>query len=613
MHFRKDINGLRAIAVIAVVIFHFFPELIPGGFAGVDVFFVISGYLMTGIIFRGIEQKNFSLSYFYIARANRIIPTLAVVCSVMLLFGWFYLNPIDYSTLARHSLASLAFVSNIVYCFGAGYFGEKAHTLWLLHTWSLSVEWQFYIFYPIVLVVFAKFLSFKNLKYLVVMATILSFLISAGFTPHYKDPAFFLLPTRAWEMLLGGLAFLYPMKLDQLKSKLVEITGLLLILATYFLADETLVWPGYLALAPVLGTFFIIQAQQNESFLTSNAMFQKLGSWSYSIYLWHWPLAVFIYYHTLPMTWSLLGMTASVVLGYLSYRFIEKIRFKNNFTDIKSYLTCYPILATMVLAAISAYIYLNNGIYFRFTPAQSKIYQQASEALEDWHYPDANLRIAGLDIRFIPGNTDENILFIGASHIMQTYPFVEEHSKKYNVYYLTQNGCLPTSSFRNPKWSCDNLKNYQKLLSEVKFKKIIMSAYSFDSYLPKNTDLHDDAMTQRINEIDEMLANLKQHAQEFYLLLPEPRGRSFDPLLAARYNLPLHLDVQQVREDFKNHTFIMSRLKNLDQIKIIDPINFLCTDFCEVRDENGFFYRDDNHMRPWYARKALEYLREAIE
>ena len=170
--FRQDINGLRAIAVIAVVLFHFNASWMPGGFAGVDVFFVISGFLMTGIIFRGIEQENFSILKFYVARANRIIPALAVLCLVLLVFGWFYLTPLDYKALGKHAASSVAFLSNIIYWRESGYFDAASHEKWLLHTWSLSVEWQFYILYPLVLVAMRKFMSIKTMKFLLLIGTV---------------------------------------------------------------------------------------------------------------------------------------------------------------------------------------------------------------------------------------------------------------------------------------------------------------------------------------------------------------------------------------------------------------------------------------------------------
>lgn len=156
MQFRFDINGLRAYAVIAVVIYHFNSQWLSGGFAGVDVFFVISGYLMTSIILKGISTENFSIMYFYMARAKRIIPALFIMCLAVLLLGWFILSPIEFKDLGKHTAASAGFVSNLIYWKESGYFAASSHSKWLLHTWSLSVEWQFYLIYPVLLVILSK-------------------------------------------------------------------------------------------------------------------------------------------------------------------------------------------------------------------------------------------------------------------------------------------------------------------------------------------------------------------------------------------------------------------------------------------------------------------------
>lgn len=253
MNFRKDINGLRAIAVIAVVLFHFNASWMPGGFAGVDVFFVISGFLMTGIIFRGIEQENFSISKFYIARANRIIPALALLCLVILVFGWFYLMPDDYRILGKHAASSISFVSNFIYWQEVGYFDAAAKEKWLLHSWSLSVEWQFYILYPLVLVAMRRFFSIKTMKSMLLVGTVLGFIFCAIATYKWPNPSYYLLPARAWEMMIGGVAYLYPFTLKENRKKLVEWTGLALVIGSYFLISAENPWPGYLALFPVVG------------------------------------------------------------------------------------------------------------------------------------------------------------------------------------------------------------------------------------------------------------------------------------------------------------------------------------------------------------------------
>ena len=359
--FRKDINGLRAIAVIAVVIFHFKPTWVEGGFAGVDVFFVISGFLMTGIIFRGLELNNFSLLQFYVSRANRIIPALALLCSVLLLLGMLILTPNEYKVLGMHAAGSLGFFSNILYWTESGYFDSASHGKWLLHTWSLSAEWQFYIIYPLVLFLLHKFISIKYLKLLLLLGTITSFLFCIFFTYNWPTGAYFLLPSRIWEMLLGGVAYLYPITLKNRSNKILERIGIVLILSSYFFISQSASWPGYLAFLPVFGTYLIIQSKNENSLFTGNYIFQKIGAWSYSIYLWHWPIVVFIYYYSLPEYWIIIGITLSVFLGYLSYRFIENIKFKSIFNYKNVAYKCVPLLMIYFIGGISYYVYYTDG------------------------------------------------------------------------------------------------------------------------------------------------------------------------------------------------------------------------------------------------------------
>ena len=352
MNFRHDINGLRAFAVIAVVLFHFDANWLPGGFAGVDVFFVISGYLMTAIIFKGVEQNNFSLTKFYLARAKRIVPALTVLSTTLLVFGWFYLYNVEYAELSKHAFNSLLFWSNHTYWLEAGYFDAGSHEKWLLHTWSLSAEWQFYIIYPIVVALLAKIIPLRWLKILLCIAATASFGLCIVASIYWPDAAYFLLPTRAWQMLLGGLAFLYPIAYFKNKKSLEGI-GFLLIIISYIFIDKYQMWPGYLALLPVLGAFLIIQAHNNESIMTNNVFCQKIGLWSYSIYLWHWPVVVYIqnFIDNITLTTQLLGITISVILGFISFHSIEK--------STKRFLLFSLYFATLLSAY---YLYKYNGV-----------------------------------------------------------------------------------------------------------------------------------------------------------------------------------------------------------------------------------------------------------
>lgn len=325
MNFRTDINGLRAIAVLGVVLFHFLGNALPGGFAGVDVFFVISGFLMTAIIFRGLQAQTFKVTDFYLARARRIVPTLTVLCIVLLPLGWIYLHPIDFGTLGKHAIGSLSFTSNFMYIKESGYFDEASKEKWLLHTWSLSVEWQFYVVYPIALVMLRKFMRLQFLRYVLVLGAVASFALCVYATGRWPSSAFYLLPTRAWEMLVGGLAFLYPLQLSNPVKKWLEALGIGLIVASYVGLSDATAWPGYWAALPVAGALLVITAHREQSWISGNALFQWLGAVSYSVYLWHWPVVVWLNYSgkDADLVWVTEGVLLSVGLGALSYYVVE--------------------------------------------------------------------------------------------------------------------------------------------------------------------------------------------------------------------------------------------------------------------------------------------------
>ncbi len=365
MKFRKDINGLRAIAVIAVVLFHFNPYWIPGGFAGVDVFFVISGFLMTSIIFRGIENNNLSILKFYVSRANRIIPALAALCLVLLVLGFFYLHPLDYKALGKHITSSMLFLSNVIYWKESGYFDAVSHEKWLLHTWSLSVEWQFYIIYPLVLVAMRKVMSVKNMKKTILFGMILGFIFCVIVTYWKPNPSYYLLPTRAWEMMMGGVAYIYPLTIQEKRKKFVEWLGLALITLSYFLISKNSAWPGYLAILPVTGAFLIIQSQRTDSLITCNFLFQKLGTWSYSIYLWHWPLVVTIYYFSLNEMYIYIGIGLSVLLGFISNTYIEKIKFRNDLSKRFNYLKFNTIYIAIFVSLFGVFAFKNIALMYQ--------------------------------------------------------------------------------------------------------------------------------------------------------------------------------------------------------------------------------------------------------
>lgn len=324
--FRSDINGLRAIAVIAVVLYHFGVKGFSGGFAGVDIFFVISGFLMTGIIFQQTNAGKFSLIGFYLSRAKRIIPALIVLCIALLIGGWFLLIPSEYKELGKHASSSIRFMSNILYSKEAGYFDTASHEKWLLHTWSLSVEWQFYMVYPIIILASRKLFSFGTTRLLLVALAAASFAFCLYTSTHYPNTAFYTLSARAWEMIIGGLVYLFPVQMKQSHKQSASALGLIMIAASVLLFTAGDVWPGWLALLPVLGTALLVLAADQTSIITNNKLAGWIGEASYSIYLWHWPVVVLIVYYGLANDAAVVaaGIAASVMLGFASLYFVEK-------------------------------------------------------------------------------------------------------------------------------------------------------------------------------------------------------------------------------------------------------------------------------------------------
>lgn len=365
--FRYDINGLRAYAVSLVVLFHFQIFGFSAGFIGVDIFFVISGYLMTKIITDQLLQDKFSLLRFYLARGIRILPALILLTVVIALIGWFILIPEEYKNYGKHAASSINFLSNLVYWReSSNYFSADAHDKILLHTWSLSVEWQFYIILPIILLIVGKVKKSRAILNLTVLfGFLISLFLSYKVTQSDQTTAFYMIPMRAWEMLAGGLVYAYFSKaqLSSITSKAIEIVGFSIIVISLVIFDITTPWPGLNALLPVIGSMLILMANNNDSIFTKPKIFQLMGDASYSIYLWHWPIVFFIGYFALQENnlITIFGIILSLILGWISFKFIETPT--RTYLTKKSVLRAYLVLGitTLLLVAIFTLIFIKDG------------------------------------------------------------------------------------------------------------------------------------------------------------------------------------------------------------------------------------------------------------
>ncbi len=332
--YRPDIDGLRAIAVMLVVIFHAFPNLLPGGYVGVDVFFVISGFLISNIIFGALNSNTFSIGEFYARRVKRIFPALSVVLISALIAGWFTLLADEYMQLGKHVAGGTAFISNFILLSELGYFDTASETKPLLHLWSLGIEEQFYIFYPLALWAVTRWRI--GIFGLIAGLAALSFLANLLFIGSHRDYVFYLPFTRMWELLLGA-ALAYgsnPASSTPTPWRaLAPWVGICCVIGSACLLDGKSSFPGLNAVVPVGGTALVIWAGQHASLnrlVLSRTLLVSIGLVSYPLYLWHWPLLSFgrILGHTSHLERAC-SVVASLILAILTYTLVERrVRFR---------------------------------------------------------------------------------------------------------------------------------------------------------------------------------------------------------------------------------------------------------------------------------------------
>ncbi|PTQ13143.1 acyltransferase [Sphingomonas oleivorans] len=334
MKYRSDIDGLRAVAVLSVILFHIGFRVFSGGYVGVDVFFVISGYLITAILKSDAETGQFSIVKFYERRIRRIFPALFCMMLATSIVALLIFLPDDLAGYGGSVWAATLSVSNILFWDQADYFDAPAEMKPLLHTWSLSVEEQFYLFFPLFLILAYRYGSRRFLSGTIIAVALTSFALSIWAADRVPVAAFYLLPTRAWELLLGSILALgiVPPLRSRPAAEACGMAGLALIAIAVFTYDSKTIFPGLAALPPCLGAVLIIHSGQHlkdglAQRILGSPPARFIGLISFSLYLWHWPLIVFAKYLSIdPLATPvvLLVLTLTFVLAYLSWRFVEQ-------------------------------------------------------------------------------------------------------------------------------------------------------------------------------------------------------------------------------------------------------------------------------------------------
>ena len=376
--YRPDIDGLRALAILSVMIFHAFPNVLRGGFVGVDIFFVISGFLISRIVFIGLANGNFSFVDFYIHRIRRIFPALILVLLTALVLGWYAMLAVEYRALGKHVAGGIGFVNNILLWQEDSYFDTASELKPLMHLWSLGIEEQFYMFFPVVLVVLWK--TRFSLLLAIAGMVIISFAANLYWIRVDAAGAFFLPHTRFWELLAGGLlAYGEVFKIGFQRSNgrgtlLVDLAarpavrswiGLLLLMAGMLIINKGSSFPGYWALMPVLGAWLIIaagpQAWVNRRLFANRGMV-FVGLISYPLYLWHWPILSFlrILEARVPSVPIRIGaLVLTFVLSWLTYHYVERTLRFGTAARVKA---VGLLVAGILLGLAGFFIYQLDGI-----------------------------------------------------------------------------------------------------------------------------------------------------------------------------------------------------------------------------------------------------------
>jgi len=495
LKYRPDIDGLRAIAVLSVIAFHAEVSRFTGGFVGVDVFFVISGYLISSIIFAEVAGSRFSVTRFYERRIRRIFPALFAMLAVFTVFAAIYLLPVEFVTYGKSMIAATMSISNLYFWRHSGYF-DLPTSQPLLHTWSLAVEEQFYILFPLLLVLIRRFFP-RYLRHAVVVLFCASLFASEFIVRRSPEAAFYMPFTRAWELLTGTILSLQ--MLPRLRSvwqrNLIAITGIVMIAYSVMWYSRGTLFPGFSALLPCVGTACVIWAGEAGSsavgWLLSTRPFVFTGLISYSLYLWHWPVivlrrmgallgvsAIATDSHSALLSMRhfdmLVEVTTSFVLATLSWRFIER-PFRNG----RLRLSGRPLFAAAgavvcTLLGLSSWIVLSGGFKSRF-PMEA---QRVAAALagngefaamrtgtcfitSDDHFSQYNVNLCLHEDR-----NKSNYLLLGDSHSAMLWSALANTLQNVNVMQASTNACVPSL---DPSGSSDCKK---------------MMDYLFQSYLP---------------------------------------------------------------------------------------------------------------------------------
>jgi peptidoglycan/LPS O-acetylase OafA/YrhL len=660
---RRDIDGLRAVAILAVLGYHANPSWAPGGFVGVDIFFVISGYLISGIIFQGLQHGTFSFARFYARRIKRIFPALLVVLAFVTLFGWLALYTDEYQALGKHVAAGAGFLSNIILWKEAGYFDSAGEFKPLLHLWSLGIEEQFYLLWPPLL--FFAWQKSKNLLVVLAAITIVSFALNASAVGAHEVATFYLPLTRLWELSLGGMLAVVQIPGGNLAAYRAErfgksfaffnssrvrninaVVGTALLVAAIFGLSKYLQFPGWWALLPTLGSLLLIAAGSHtwiNRVLLGNPLMVFVGLISYPLYLWHWPLLSFqriLADGDIGTADLVVTLALAFVLAWLTYRVVERPIRRSR----KRFEPAMPLVAAVALIGIIGYL-----SYLRDIAPRSASFglERIIAASATRAFPGAHLKQLGDGPNPVmqQGENRHKVLFLGDSEVQQYYPRIDalltaDPGGTKSVIYSSHGGCPPIPHVKEVQlpWCEGLIERGIKLAQDADIDTIVVAAdwaayfLGVSSHLPYYFEgvtgvigktMTSEASKQALVAFEAMVSGFRKANKTVYIVLPSATGEVFRPrrMISRRLsNLSFHIRMPVIlkAEVVLRLNPLVVRLRQIAANTgafTIDPITTLCNDaICPVLTSDGEpIYQDATHLNPEFVRHDVHYLDNVVK
>jgi len=632
--YRPDIDGLRAVAVVAVILFHAKVPGFTGGFVGVDIFFVISGFLITSIIVRQLQAGTFSLTQFWERRIRRIIPVLFVVLLATAIAGyWLILYPLDYLDFGQSLVAQAVFLSNIFFLRKSDYFAGPAEASPLLHTWSLAIEEQFYVLFPILLIVLWK-LGRRVVLYVMAALFVASLawgqwlLIhgEAAFSIPFLPPlwasadnataSFYLLPTRAFELLIGVILALLAIKLfNRSLANCLAGVGVALLLGSIFFFSGATVFPGAAALVPTVGTTLLILAHTGGSTIIRGALSAPPVVWvgllSYSLYLWHWPALVLgrYYFQTETLdavqTVGLLGLTLS--LSIVTYTFVETPLRGFRRDASRGAVVMAGLGALAVLGGVGYYIMTNNGLPERTPHAPAQLALGATDFGPYWNPCFVHSFELTFDpCRFGPEQGNVQHIVLGDSHGGAALPGLSLAADATDTpvdTYISA-GCSPLHpvTFRDPEARCATIYDLalDRIIQDDITDVLLVSRWTNYTDIAKDPEQAKDMFVANVAETLDIFA---QTGVQVSVMLQVPHHTYYEPREAfyaavnaktlPAFRLPRidHAAMQKFVND------VWHAEEAAGRVTLFNPTDLLCSrHYCDFIRDDAVLYMDSNHL-----------------